>query len=83
MNSSMMQSVTNDDVYLGLWINHSYGKIRGVTLTLTRRDGGLLIAFFALFVTIAGTEFWRISCFAIHHLLSSEHPRDGIYHQRQ
>ena len=83
MNSSVTQSVTNNDVYLGFWINYSYGSIRGATLTLTRRDGGLLTAFLALFVTIAGTEFWRISCFAIHHLLFSELARDGLHHERQ
>lgn len=52
-------------------------------LSLTRRDGGLLTAFLALFVTIAGTSFWRIACFTLHYILSSPTPRDGIYHQRQ
>lgn len=83
MNSSVTQSVTNNDIYLGIWTNWSYGSIRGATLTLTRRDGGLLTAFLALFVTVAGTSFWRIACFALHHLLSSETARDGIYHQCQ
>lgn len=83
MDSSVTQSVSNQDVYLGFWINWSYGSIRGATLTLTQRDGGLLLAFLALFVTVAGTCFWRIVCFVLHHKLSSETSKDGIYHQRQ
>ena len=83
MSSSVTQSVTNQEVYLGFWINWSYGSIRGATLTLTKRDGGLLLAFLALFVTIAGTCFWRIVCFVLHYKLSSESFKDGIYHQRQ
>lgn len=71
------------DIYRGVWINWSRGPILGSTLTLTRRNGDLLIAFVALFVTIVGTSFWRIACFFIHNLYSSEAPRDGLYHQRQ
>ncbi|KAL9116911.1 MAG: hypothetical protein Q9187_006560 [Circinaria calcarea] len=83
MTASGTQSVTKDGIYLGFLINWSYGSIRGATLTLTNRNGGLLTAFLALFVTVAGTSFWRIACFALHHLLSSEVARDGIYHQCQ
>jgi hypothetical protein len=83
MNAAITQSPIKDDIYLGFWINWSYGSISGATLTLTQRDGGLLAAFLALFVTIAGTSFWRIACFALHHLLSSKAASDGIYQQRQ
>ena len=83
MNSSVTHSVTNNDIYLGFWTNWSYGRIRGATLTLTNRDGGLLIAFLAVFVVVAGRSFWRITCFMIHSALSSNTARDGIYHQRQ
>lgn len=83
MNSSVTHSVTTDEIHLGFWTNWSHGRIRGATLTLTRRDGGLLIAFLALFVSLVGTCFWRITCFVIHRLVSSTNPQDGIYHQRQ
>lgn len=71
------------EIYTGVWTNWSKGSIFGRTLTLQRRDGDLLIAFVALFVTIVGTSFWRLACFALHSLFSSEASRDGIYHQRQ
>lgn len=71
------------EVYQGNWINWSHGRMFGATITLNRRDAGLLIAFIALFVTLTGTAFWRIACFALHHYFSKEAPRDGLYHQRQ
>lgn len=83
MGSIATHPVTDDGIYLGFWINWSYGRVRGATLTLGAREGGLFAAFLALFVGIAGTSFWRIACFVIHHMLSSEGARDGIYHQRQ
>lgn len=56
---------------------------RGATLTLTKRNGGLLTAFLALFVTIVGRSFWRIFCFIVHARLSYKTAQDGLYHQRQ
>ncbi|KAH7046055.1 hypothetical protein B0J12DRAFT_576545 [Macrophomina phaseolina] len=71
------------NIYRGVWINWTHGRTLGLTLTLTRREGDLLIAFTALFVTVVGTSFWRIACFVVHSLYSSHDPRDGLYHQRQ
>jgi hypothetical protein len=82
MSSLVADSIT-DVVHLGSWTNWSYGPIRGATITLTRSHGGLLTTFLALFVTFAGTCFWQLLCFCIHHWLSSEVPQDAIYHQRQ
>lgn len=70
-------------IYTGPWINWSHGPILGATITLSRRDAGLLISFVALFVSLTGTAFWRISSFVFHHRYSSEAPRDCLYHQRQ
>lgn len=73
----------NSGVYIGAWTNWSYGSVRGATITLTPRDGALLIAFLAFYVGLAGSSFWRIACFAIHQTLSSDRSEDGLYHQRQ
>lgn len=78
-----MSLVESYHVHLGFWTNWSYGKIEGATLTLTRRNGGLLIAFIAIFIGAAGKSFWRIACFILHRMLSSSRPQDGIYHQLQ
>ncbi|KAF2191705.1 hypothetical protein K469DRAFT_654829 [Zopfia rhizophila CBS 207.26] len=84
MSSILSYGTDNYDVHLGFWINWSRGKIQGATLTLTRQNGGLLIAFLALFVATAGKSLWRIICFILHDFFSTPTtPRDGLYHQRQ
>ncbi|KAL1651891.1 hypothetical protein SLS58_000014 [Diplodia intermedia] len=73
----------NYEILIGIWTNWTRGSVLGRTLTLQRRDGDLLIAFIALFVTIVGTSLWRILCFGLHGFFSTEKTRDGVYHQRQ
>ncbi|KAI1269234.1 hypothetical protein F5Y18DRAFT_423478 [Xylariaceae sp. FL1019] len=70
-------------VYLGLWVNWSRGPVFGQTLTLTRSDGGFLIAFTALFVSFVGTRGWRILSFSLHRYFSSSSPQMAAYHQSQ
>lgn len=81
--SSSGETFIGDDVYLGVWTNWSHGRIRGATLTVSRRNGGLLTAFLALLVGAAGTSFWRIGCFFIHRYFSSKNAADALHHQRQ
>ena len=76
-------STTAYDVHLGAWIDWSRGTIHGATLTLTRQDGNLVIAFVAFFVAFVGTRFWRLTFLALHYIYSREEARDGIHHQRQ
>jgi len=70
-------------IHHGPWINWSHGLIRGATVTLTERQGGLLTAFIATFVTIVGAELWKIICYILHQARSSPGPQDGLYHQQQ
>ena len=44
------------EVYLGAWTDWSRGRVLGATLTLSRGDGTLLIAFLAFYVAIVGTR---------------------------
>lgn len=74
---------TTYDVYTGLWTDWSQGRVFGATLTLRHQDGTLLIAFIALYVGIVTTRLWRIICFVIHLLYSTNSARDGLHHQRQ
>jgi hypothetical protein len=83
MDSAGHQLPSNDDVYIGFWIDWLRGRVFGATLTLGKREAGYLSAFLALFVTLAGTNFWRIACFVIHYVLSSKSSKDAIHHQRQ
>ncbi|KAI0151786.1 hypothetical protein GGR57DRAFT_513738 [Xylariaceae sp. FL1272] len=70
-------------VHLGLWTNWSRGAVFGQTLTLSRRDGGLLIAFTALFVSFVSTRGWKILAFALHRYCSSSSRQRAAYHQSQ
>ncbi|KAI0545584.1 hypothetical protein F4679DRAFT_560534 [Xylaria curta] len=72
-------------IYLGLWTNWSQGRIMGSTLTLTKGNGELVIAFAAFFVTIIATRFWRMACVIIHHAYCQPGPElhDVVYHHRQ
>ncbi|KAH7304338.1 hypothetical protein B0I35DRAFT_465311, partial [Stachybotrys elegans] len=79
-----MSNVTlESQVYLGLWTNWSRGAVLGRTLTLSRRDGNLLIAFTASFIALITARFWRILCFVSHRYFSSPDPRSSLHRQRQ
>jgi len=69
-------------VHVGAWTDWSKGYVLGATLTLTRRDSDLLIAFLALFVALMGTRFWRIVCLFLHFIYSQDSPHDGVHYQR-
>jgi hypothetical protein len=70
-------------VYTGFWTDWSRGKVLGSTLTLTRTDANLFIAFVAFFLTVVTTQLWSIACFASHSFFSTQDPRDMLHHQRQ
>ena len=71
--------------YTGVWINWSYGTIRGATLTLSKRYGGFLTAFLAIYVGFAGRMFWKTLSYALHQHNTTRPgtTRDGIHYQRQ
>ncbi|KAF3005233.1 hypothetical protein E8E14_003097 [Neopestalotiopsis sp. 37M] len=73
------------NIRLGVWTNWSRGSIMGLTLTLTRKDASLLIAFTAFFISFVGSRFWKIVCFLCHRYFSSPltAPEDALHHQRQ
>ena len=70
-------------IHHGPWINWSHGLIGGATITIGDREGGLLTAFIATFVTIVGAELWKIICYISHQVRSKHAPQDGLYHQQQ
>lgn len=86
MAQAILDTSVNDPVYLGVWTNWSLGgRFTGSVITVTHRNGALLTAFLAIFVTFTGSRLWRIACFALHQWLmaKSNLPQDGLYHQRQ
>ncbi|KAI1416659.1 hypothetical protein F5Y13DRAFT_205494 [Hypoxylon sp. FL1857] len=73
----------DDHVYLGTWTNWARGPVLGRTLTTTKENGNLLIAFTAFFVAFVASRFWRIFCLIFHRCYSTSKPQDAIHHQRQ
>jgi hypothetical protein len=52
-------------------------------LTIPQSQGALLIAFLALFVSLAMTHLWSILCFLAHQFRSTPSPRPIIYYEQQ
>ncbi|KAI8626452.1 hypothetical protein F5Y19DRAFT_488263 [Xylariaceae sp. FL1651] len=72
-------------VQLGFWVNWSYGRVLGSTLTLTREDANLFIILTALFITVVTSHIWNIVCFGWHISYSTQAriKQTIFYHQRQ
>ena len=83
MDGAGDRGITAYEVHAGPWTNWSRGRVLGATLTLTRSDGNLLIAFVAFFLSIIAARFWRVACMALHYFYSTPAPSDGLHHQRQ
>jgi hypothetical protein len=79
--------MSNSSAYIheGIWTNWFYGPIFGQTLTLTRCNGGLLVVFFAIYVTITATCAWHITSFILHQVLAAcpDVPVSRLHLQRQ
>jgi hypothetical protein len=75
--------MNDNNVYLGVWTNWSNGTAMGATLTITRQQGDLLIAFTGFLIPFVASRFWSILCFILHLYYSTSKPEDAIYHQRQ
>lgn len=78
-----MQEYAGFRIYTGVWVNWSRGRLAGSTLTLSTSHGGLLSAFLAIFISLAGIAFWRITSFALHQMRAGKTFHDGLHHQQQ
>ncbi|KAL8824813.1 MAG: hypothetical protein Q9170_008033 [Blastenia crenularia] len=78
-----MSQITNSTVHTGSWINWSHGRVVGSTITLSERNGGLLTAFLATFVTAAGVAFWSILSYSLHQARAVQEEQPTIHHQEQ
>ena len=70
-------------IYNGVWVNWSRGPILGWTLTLAFKQAQLLTAFLAVYVTVAGSQFWKILSYLIHQSRAAPTPGDGRHQQVQ
>lgn len=70
-------------IHEGFWIDWTKGRWAGATITLSQRNGGLLLAFTATFVTLVMIRLWRIVSFICHQVCATEEAHDGLHFQRQ
>lgn len=75
--------MSTNDYYSGWWINWGKGLVLGLTLTISTRDGGILISFLTMLVRLVGNHMWSIFRFMLHQCRTSRDPKDGLYHQQQ
>jgi hypothetical protein len=75
--------VEKANIYVGVWTNWSDGPILGRTLTISKQKGVFLTAFLSILITYTGGCFWGICRLLLHRRLSSNKPKDTLYHQRQ
>ncbi|KAE8453974.1 hypothetical protein EG329_007750 [Mollisiaceae sp. DMI_Dod_QoI] len=74
---------TNTTTHVGFWTDWSKGGVSGSTLTLSNRNGAVLIAALAIFIQLSGGRSWTILCFMAHQLRATKNAKDGLYHQQQ
>ncbi|KAE9363255.1 hypothetical protein N431DRAFT_475416 [Stipitochalara longipes BDJ] len=74
---------SNATVYTGFWTNYARGTVYGSTLTLSTRNGAILIAAIAIFFQLIGGQSWSIICFIAHQLRTTRDAENGLYHQQQ
>jgi hypothetical protein len=55
--------VSYADVFIGSWKDNSKGAIKGTNITISSKNGVILVAFLALFVQFAGQHLWGIAAF--------------------
>lgn len=76
-------SANSTSIYTGPWVNWEKELLHGSTVTLSARNSAILTSFLATFITIVGTQLWKILCFLFHQSRVSQEPKDGLYHQHQ
>jgi hypothetical protein len=69
----------------GFWVNWTKWRVLGSTLTLSNTNSTLLTNLLALFVTMAGSQFWTIVRFSLHQVRASFPDRQSnvLYNKEQ
>ena len=70
------------EIFSGFWIDHSYTKYTGLTLTVSISSSAYLVAFLALFIRTAGNHLWNLIRYVVFRLRSTG-SGDGLFHQQQ
>ncbi|KAF2835846.1 hypothetical protein M501DRAFT_1019448 [Patellaria atrata CBS 101060] len=69
--------------YIGFWNDWSKVSILRPVLTLRSDYAKIFLVLLTIFITIVGSQLWRIVKFILHQVRSDPHKRDALYHQQQ
>ena len=75
--------INPQNVYQGFWIDWSYGRIMGSTITTTQSLGTLAVAALAILVQITGSHLWDIAMFLMHLSSANKMDKNGLHRQQQ
>lgn len=70
-------------IHEGIWTDWSKGPILGSTLTVSPYHATILSPAIAIFVSIAGSQLWRLFQFGLHQARANTKPSHFLYHQQQ
>lgn len=70
-------------IHEGVWINWRRGLVLGSTVTVNPYHASILSPALAIFISIAGSQLWRLFQFALHQIRATSSNRSLIYHQQQ
>lgn len=72
-------------IYQGVWVNWNKDKgvVLGSTLTVNSSFASILSPALAIFISIAGSQLWRLFQFGLHQARATSDARGLIYHQQQ
>ena len=62
-----------DETYLGIWNNWTEHPLLASTLTLTKRDGALLVSLLTLFLSFTGSRLWKLCSYFVFQLRTRYH----------
>lgn len=81
--SQLPTIMASQQVYEGLWTNHSFSGIWGWTWTLKTSTANFLLVALGIFLGFVGNALWGVIAFVLHQCFAQEIPGDGVHHEIQ
>jgi len=76
-------SSASDYIYEGVWVNWSKGPVLGSTFTVNSYRASIISPALAIYISIAGSQLWRLFQLALHQRQASSSEHSLHYHQQQ
>lgn len=73
----------SEKVFLGPWTDYEKGAVLGWSLTLTSRQGFMVLAVIAISIQLTGQRSWKIIKFVIHQLRKHHVARNAMIKEQE